>query len=259
MARVPTRPSPPEPERAPLERLLSKWRVASRTEAQTLVRVGRVRVAGRTVRDPRRWVDPAREAVEVDGVRVGDVAARRERVWLMLNKPRGVVTTTRDPEGRLTVMDLVREHAVPGLAPVGRLDLASAGLLLLTDDAALADRLLDPRSHVAKRYRVKVKGRIAPDALEVLRRDTLVDEGLTLGPMQVEVEREGPRSAWLTVTLREGKNRQIRRRLEALGHEVEVLVRTAFGPLALGDLAPGAVRRLSDDEVRTLARAAAGT
>ena len=145
---------------------------------------------------------------------------------------------------------------MPGLAPVGRLDKASAGLLLLTNDAATADRLLDPRGHVAKSYRVKVRGKVAPDALAALRHDSLDEDGLVLGPMQVEVEREGPRSQWLTITLREGKNRQIRRRLEALGHEVEVLVRTAFGPLALGDLAPGAVRELEPAELEALERAA---
>lgn len=241
-------------QRVPLERLLSKWRVASRTEAQTLVREGRVCVGGHVTRDPRRWIDPVAESVEVDGVRVGDRTTGRERVWLLLNKPRGVVATTHDPQGRPTVMDLVAAQRVPGLAPVGRLDLASAGLLLLTDDAALADRLLDPRSHVAKTYRVKVRGHATAATLDALRRDTLVEDGLTLGPMEVEVEREGPRSTWLTIRLREGKNRQIRRRLEALGHEVEVLVRTHFGPIALGDLPPRAARTLTAEELRALAR-----
>jgi 23S rRNA pseudouridine2605 synthase len=235
----------------PLERLLSKWRVASRTEAQRLVWAGRVRVAGRVALDPRRGVDPDGETVEVDGRRVAPPPAA-EPVWLMLNKPRGVVTTTSDPEGRPTVMDLVAAHAAPGLAPVGRLDQASAGLLLLTTDALLADRLLDPSSHVTKVYRVKVKGRLSPDALASLRSDTLEEDGLSLGPMEVEVEREGPKSAWLRVTLREGKNRQIRRRLEALGHDVEVLVRTAFGPLSMGDLPPGRMRPLEPDEIRAL-------
>jgi 23S rRNA pseudouridine2605 synthase len=252
----PLRRTPSGPERVPLERLLSKWRVASRTQAQALVRAGRVRVDGRVERDPRCWVDAVGARVEVDGACVGDRAAGRERTWLLLNKPRGVVVTTRDPEGRPTVMDLVREHRVPGLAPVGRLDLASAGLLLLTDDATLADRLLDPRSHVAKTYRVKVRGRVAAGALQALARDTLVEDGLALGPMDVRVERSGPKSTWLAITLREGKNRQIRRRLEALGHEVDVLVRTRFGPLELGELAPGAVRALTRDEVRALYRAA---
>ncbi|MFM8979609.1 MAG: pseudouridine synthase [Planctomycetia bacterium] len=244
-------------ERLPLERLLSRWRVASRTQAQQWVRAGRVSVAGRVTHDPRRWVDPAAEEVCVDGVRAGPPAASGPACWLLLNKPRGVVSTTHDPEGRPTVMDLVRAHAVPGLAPVGRLDKASAGLLLLTDDARLADRLLDPASHLAKRYRVKVRGRVQPPMLEALRSTALEEDGLVLGPMQVEVEREGPRSCWLAVVLREGKNRQIRRRLEALGLEVEVLVRTAFGPLELGTLPAGAVRVLDPHEVAALAAAVA--
>lgn len=247
------------PDRIPLERLLSRWRVASRTQAQGMVRAGRVRVAGRVVRDPRCWVDGAHDTVEVDGQRVGAPAVRGAACWLLLNKPRGVVSTTRDPEGRPTVMDLVRAHAVPGLAPVGRLDKASAGLLLLTDDARLADRLLDPASHLPKRYRVKVRGRMDARRLEVLRTTAREEDGLVLGPMQVEVEREGPRSCWLVVVLREGKNRQIRRRLEALGLEVEVLVRTAFGPLELGTLAAGEVRALQPAEVEALARAVASS
>ena len=239
----------------PVERILSKWRVASRTEAQRLVRAGRVTAGGLVVRDPRAVVDPARQPLAVDGRRVE--APVGGTVWLALNKPRGVVTTTHDPEGRPTVMGLVGAHAAPGLAPVGRLDQASAGLILLSNDATLADRLLDPRTHVRKRYRVKVKGHLAPEALARLRDDTLVEDGLALGPMAVEVESEGPKSRWLTITLDEGKNRQIRRRLADVGHAVEVLVRTAIGPLELGDLAPGAVRPLTDAEVDAL-RAAAG-
>ena len=247
-----TSPASGRPE--PIERLLSKWRVASRTEAQRLVRGGRVRAQGRVLTDPREVVDPRRGPIEVDGLPVGPSEA--PVVWLALNKPRGVVATTKDPEGRPTVMALVGPAAAPGLAPVGRLDQASAGLLLLSNDATLADRLLDPRTHVEKRYRVKVRGHVAPESLRVLREETLVEDGLTLGPMRVEVESEGPKSSWLRITLEEGKNRQIRRRLEDLGHAVEVLVRTAIGPLELGDLAPGAVRPLTPAEVDALREAA---
>lgn len=245
------------PARVPLERLLSKWRVASRTQAQALVRAGRVTVDGRTVRDPRRWVVPGREALALDGRPLGAPGTAGGTVYLLLNKPRGVLSTTRDPEGRPTVMDLVRAHATAGLAPVGRLDQASAGLLLLTDDHELAARLLDPRSHVAKAYRVKVRGHLAPEAIESLRRDTLEEDGLRLGPMEVAIESVGPRSTWLEITLCEGKNRQIRRRLEALGHEVEVLVRTRFGPLPLGDLPAGGTRVLTSADVERLRKAGA--
>jgi 23S rRNA pseudouridine2605 synthase len=250
---VPRRDRPPAS--VPLERLLSKWHVASRTAAAALVQAGRVTVGGRAVTDPRRRVVPGRDRVALDGVALAAPSAERAFAYLALNKPRGTVTTTSDPEGRATVMDLVGADAAPGLAPVGRLDKASAGLVLLTNDHALADRLLDPRTHVTKAYRVKVRGHLSEDALASLRRDTLEEDGLVLGPMQVDVESVGPRSTWLLVTLREGKNRQIRRRLDALGHEVEVLVRTRFGPLALDDLAPGAVRTLTREEIVALQRA----
>lgn len=218
------------------------------------MRAGRVKAGGVVLRDPRAIVDSRRFAIEVDGIRVGPSAGGS--VWLAMNKPRGVVTTTKDPEGRRTVMDLAGAFAAPGLAPVGRLDLASAGLLLLSNDAALADRVLDPKTHVTKRYRVKVKGHFAPEELTRLRTETLVEDGLALGPMGVEVESEGPRSTWLVVTLDEGKNRQIRRRMKDAGHAVEILVRTAIGPLELGDLQPGAARALSVSEVEALRRAA---
>lgn len=222
-----------------------------------MVRSGRVRVDGREVREPRRWVSPD-ACVEVDGQRVGP-PAQQAHVYAALNKPRGVVSTTRDPEGRPTVMDLVASKpwavGARGLAPVGRLDLASAGLLLLTTDHALADRLLDPRSRVSKRYRVKVRGHPSPEDLETLRRDTLEEDGLRLGPMDVLVTTQGPRSAWLEVTLREGKNRHIRRRLEALDYDVETLVRTRFGPIELGDLAPGEARLLTAQELIAVHRA----
>jgi 23S rRNA pseudouridine2605 synthase len=243
-------------DREPIERLLSKWRVCSRAETRRRTAEGRVRVNGVVERDARTVVDPGRDVVEVDGRPVAAPAAGM--AWFAMNKPRGVVATTSDPEGRATVMGLLPADAPAGTAPVGRLDRASAGLLLLSNDHVLADRLLDPRRHVVKRYRVKVKGRLDAEALRRLREDTVEDEGLVLGPMGVEVESEGPKSVWLAVALREGKNRQIRRRVEEVGAEVEVLVRTAFGPISLGDLPPGAVRPLSEAEVEALRGAVDG-
>ncbi len=245
-----TAPGRPEP----IERLLSKWKVASRTEAQRLVLAGRVRAGGIVVSNPRDVVDPRRGAIEVDGRLVGP--SESGSVWLALNKPRGVVSTTSDPEGRQTVMDLVGEHAAPGLAPVGRLDQASAGLLLLSNDSVLADRILDPATHVPKRYRVKVKGHLSGEKMRRLCDDSIFDGGIELGPMRVDVESKGPKSEWLIVTLDEGKNRQIRRRMKDIGHEVEILVRVAIGPLELGTLAPGAIRPLTSDEVAALRSAA---
>jgi 23S rRNA pseudouridine2605 synthase len=253
-------PRDPVPEaRPPLVRWLSKCRVASRTAARALVREGRVRVNGRTCTDGARRIDATRDRVEVDGRPVSTPDPSRDAVWWAVNKPRGLVTTTRDPEGRPTVMSLVPTPHAPGLAPVGRLDKASAGLLLLTDDAALAAALLDPATHVRKTYRVKVRGHPSAETLAAWRTQTLEVEGLSLGPMDVEVRSEGPRSAWLEIGLAEGRNRQIRRRLAAAGHEVEVLVRTAFGPLRLdalgaggGLLEPGAARRLAPAQVARL-------
>jgi 23S rRNA pseudouridine2605 synthase len=233
-----------------LPRLLSRWNVASRKVAEQLVHDGRVRVDGRVVRDVLAMVDE-RARVEVDGAVVG---AASDLVWLALNKPRGVVTTTDDPEGRQTVLDLVPQR-IAGLAPVGRLDRDSAGLILLTNDHALAAALLDPATHVTKRYRVKVRGHPDEAILHGLRTTTLVEDGLALGSLEVAVVELGPRSAWLEIALAEGKNRQIRRRLEAVGHPVEVLIRTAFGPIGLGELAPGAVRRLEASECAALGQA----
>ncbi|MGE0191509.1 MAG: pseudouridine synthase [Planctomycetota bacterium] len=234
--------------RPPLVRYLSRCHVAPRPEARRLVQAGRVTVNGRRVTDGAWRVDPARDRVEVDGQVVRLDAARARHVWWVVNKPRGTVATTRDPEGRPTVLELVPEPRAPGLAPVGRLDKASAGLLLLTNDHEAAARLLDPASHVAKVYRVKVRGHPGETTLAAWRTETVEEDGLVLGPMDVVVERVGPKSCWLSITLHEGKNRQIRRRVEAAGHAVEVLVRTRFGPLELGDLAPGAARELTPEE-----------
>jgi 23S rRNA pseudouridine2605 synthase len=232
-------------------RFLSKCNVASRGEARELVRAGRVTVNGRVCTDGARRVHPGGDQVALDGKPVR-LPEARDIVWWAMNKPRGVMVTTRDPEGRRTVMDLLPDGTPPGLAPVGRLDKASAGLLLLTNDAEAAARLLAPEGHVLKIYRVKVRGHPPEATLDAWRRETLVVDGLSLGPMGAEMERRGPKSCWLRITLNEGRNRQIRRRLEAAGHAVEHLIRVAFGPLELGALAPGEVRRLSPDEVRRL-------
>ena len=240
------------PSALPLVRYLSRCNAATRTEARRLVLAGRVRVNGRVCTDGARRVDGTRDQVDLDGRAVRLPRPDRDLVWFMLNKPRGVVTTTSDPEGRQTVLDLVPRPHARGLAPVGRLDKASAGLLLLTNDSVLAARLLDPARHVLKSYRVKVRGHPAAETLRRWRRDSLEVAGLVLGPMDVTVEKEGPASTWLRVRLAEGKNRQIRRRCEAEGHAVQILVRVAFGPLDLGELAPGVARRLTRTEIASL-------
>lgn len=231
-----------------LPRFLSRAGVASRKAAEEMVACGRVKLNGRLCRDVLAVVVPGRDRVLLDGV---PVSLKASHTWIALNKPRGVLCTTSDPEGRPTVMQLV-PTSIAGLAPVGRLDQDTGGLLLLTDDHALAATLLDPQSHVEKTYRVKVRGQPGPEPLRRLQTETLIQDGLQLGPLKLQVERLTPEGAWLEVRLSEGKNRQIRRRFEAEGHPVEVLVRLGFGPVQLGRLKPGEHRALGADEVHAL-------
>jgi 23S rRNA pseudouridine2605 synthase len=230
-----------------LPRALSKLGLCSRAQAERLVVEGRVRVDGRVVRDPAHRVDMTRARLAVDG---RPVAAER-RVHLMLNKPRGLVTTRDDPRGRPTVYECLAGAALPFVAPVGRLDQASEGLLLFTNDTRWAQRLLDPASHVDKTYHVQVD-RHPDDALLARLRDGVDDAGERLAAKAVRPLRAGSRTAWLEVVLDEGRNRHIRRMLAALDVEVLRLVRVAVGPLRLGDLAKGAWRELTTEEVEML-------
>jgi len=230
-----------------LARALSKLGFCSRAQGDRLTRAGTVRVNGVVVRDPSLRVTPERDVIEVDGARV----ARVERVYLMLNKPRGLVTTMDDPQGRATVYDCLRDASLPFVTPVGRLDKASEGLLLLTNDSRWSSRLLDPASHVDKVYHVQVR---AADPAAVIDRVVAgVVEPSTAERLEVKaihLLRTGSRSgAWFEVVLDEGKNRQLRRIFTAIDVEVLRLVRVAFGRLVLGDLAKGAWRLLRADEV----------
>lgn len=232
---------------------LSKLGVCSRSEGERLVEAGRVRVNGAVVRDTNFRVVPERDVIEVDGTRVGRV----ERVYLALNKPRGLVTTRDDPAGRATIYDCLAGASLPFVAPVGRLDKASEGLLLLTNDSRWSARVLDPSSHVDKLYHAQLRG-VVDDSLIARVAAGVVEQesGERLGVKHVSLLRTGSRSsAWLEITLDEGKNRHIRRLFAALGVEVLRLVRVAIGPLALGTLAKGQWRRLTDDEVRALSGA----
>jgi 23S rRNA pseudouridine2605 synthase len=226
-----------------LPRALSKLGYCSRSEAEALIEAGRVTVQGRVVRNAAARVDPGRDRIAVDGQPV-----RAERkVYLMLNKPRGLVTTRSDPEDRATVYDCLTDPDLPYLSPVGRLDKASEGLLLMTNDTRWAQRLLDPASKVAKLYHVQIEP--APDEAMLARlREVVVSEGEPLRAEKVEVLRSGGTSAWLAFTLLEGRNRQIRRMVAAVGAEVLRLVRVSIGPLSLGNLPKGASRLLSAEE-----------
>jgi 23S rRNA pseudouridine2605 synthase len=237
-------------------RALSKLGFCSRAQGERLVEAGKVRVNGALVRDLSTRVTPERDLIEVDGASVAHV----EHVYLMLNKPRGLVTTANDPQGRATIYECLRGASLPFVAPVGRLDRASEGLLLLTNDSRWSSRLLDPASHISKVYHVQVRGANLPSIVErvasgVVERAT----GERLDVRAISLLRTGSRSgAWFEVVLDEGKNRQLRRIFAEVGVDVLRLVRVAIGPLVLGDLAKGAWRLLSDDEARALAGPSAG-
>ena len=230
-----------------LARVLSKRGLCSRSEAERLVRAGRVRVDGRVVRDPESRTPPdARLAIDdVEAV----AAARR---YLMLNKPRGLVTTRSDERGRDTVYTLLGDVGDDWIAPVGRLDKASEGLLLFSNDTAWAAAITSPGSALDKTYHVQVDRLPDADLIASLR-NGIVDAGEPLALKTVRELRRGDRNAWLEIVLDEGRNRQIRRVLAAFDLGVLRLVRVAIGPLQLGDLAKGAWRDLEAAEVAALA------
>ncbi|MBF9235539.1 pseudouridine synthase [Microvirga alba] len=226
-----------------LPRALSKLGFCSRTQAEALIADGRVRVDGRVTRSLTTRVDPGRARIIVDDQPV--VAERK--VYLMLNKPRGLVTTRDDPHERATVYDCLEGLDLPFVAPVGRLDKASEGLLLMTNDTRWAQRVLDPASNVEKRYHVQIDRMPDETMLERLQAGMVLD-GERLVAKSASVLRAGTRNAWLEVVLNEGKNRQIRRLLGAVGAEVLRLLRVEVGEVQLGDLPRGAARHLTPEE-----------
>lgn len=258
---MPPRARRPGAEREPrvsLARALSKLGFCSRSEAERVVRAGRVRVNGAVAREPSLRVDLDRDRLAVDG----EELAGARRVYLMLNKPRGLVTTRSDPRGRATVYERLDDPSLPFVSPVGRLDRASEGLLLFTNDTRWAARILDPATHLDKTYHVQID-RVADDTL--LRQlvegvAAAADDGTAerLAAKRATLLRHGQKTSWLEIVLDEGKNRQIRRLLAALGVEVLRLVRVAIGPLELGTLAKGELRPLTPDERRALDAAASG-
>jgi 23S rRNA pseudouridine2605 synthase len=226
-----------------LARYLAHAGVASRRAAEGLIAEGRVSVAGEVVTDPARDVDES-SRVAVDGRAVGP----EPREVHALNKPRGVVSTARDTHGRPTVVELVRSQR--RLYPVGRLDADTTGLILLTNDGELAERLTHPRHGVEKVYRARVQpGRVAPEALKALREGVELEDGRT-----APARARQPAPGVLEIALREGRKRQVRRMVEAVGHRVIELERVAFGPLGLRGLEPGQSRRLKRAEVERLRR-----
>jgi 23S rRNA pseudouridine2605 synthase len=230
-----------------LARALSKLGYCSRSRAAELIAAGRVKLNGTLRRNPETPAHLGKDRIEIDGQPV----ARSSKIYLALNKPRGVVTTAADEKNRETVYAFLPE-GLPWLAPVGRLDKASEGLLLWTNDSEWAARITAPETHLDKTYHVQI-GVVADEALlQKLRRGIRVSDGEFLGVKSVRVLRQGEHNSWLEIVLDEGKNRHIRRMLEECKIEVLRLVRVAIGPLALGDLPKGATRALAPEEKQTL-------
>ena len=241
-----------------LQRALSKAGVGSRVDARGWIQAGRVRVNGRIIRDPDHWVDLGRDRVSFDGKPL----KARERVYVLLYKPTGYLTTYRDPDGRPTVYDLIADVGT-FVSPVGRLDLDTSGLLLMTNDNAFAERVRNPHSHVPKTYLVKASLRLDDAQLEQLRSGIELSDGPTR-PATVTRVRDSAKYTHFEITLTEGRNRQVRRMVEALGAKVLKLVRVRVGPITIGTLPIGKWRPLTRAEITSLApeparRGAAGS
>jgi 23S rRNA pseudouridine2605 synthase len=258
-----------------LQKILAQAGVASRRASEQLILDGRVQVNGETITELGSRADPAHDHIRVDGKLLHGAEPHR---YFLLNKPRGYVTTLDDPEGRPTVATLFAEAAqkkvtgehrkLPRLYPVGRLDYLSEGLLLMTNDGELANRLSKASAGVQKTYLVKVAGKPSPAALDQLRHGIMIDRGrlnevrggrrdrILTQPAKIEQVRSGD-NPWFEVTLTEGRNRQLRKMFEEVGHHVEKIRRIGYGALVL-DVPPGAFRELTPGEVQALNRAAAG-
>jgi len=225
-----------------LDRVISKAGAGSRTEARSLISSGRVTVNGKLVRTPDQWVDMENDQVAVDG----RVLKPARRIYILLYKPKGYLTTYKDPIGRPTVYDLIKD--APGwVFPVGRLDLDTSGLLLMTNDTQFAERITNPRYKVPKTYLVKASTHLTDEQLERLAQGVTLSDGPTR-PAQVRRVRETGGKTIFEITITEGRNRQVRRMVEAVGSKVLKLVRTAIGTLTIGDLKIGCWRRVTAAE-----------
>jgi 23S rRNA pseudouridine2605 synthase len=233
-----------------LARAISKLGYCSRSRAAELIRTGRVRLNGALRRAPETPVHIGKDRIEIDG----QPLAGTEKIYLVLNKPRGVITSASDEKGRETVYAYL-PAGLPWVAPVGRLDKASEGLLLITNDSEWAARIAAPETHLDKTYHVQVATIADEHLLDELRKGVRHEDSEFLSVKRASVLRHGERNSWIEIVLDEGKNRQIRRMLEHFRIEVLRLVRVAIGPLNLGDLAKGATRALEEEEKQALDRA----
>ncbi|RUM87986.1 MAG: pseudouridine synthase [Thermodesulfatator sp.] len=230
-----------------LAKFLARAGVASRRKAEELIRTGRVKVNGKVVTQLALRVDPERDQVEVDGQRV----ILPPKVYYLFHKPPGYLTTLSDPHGRPTIAEFLK-GLPPGVFPVGRLDRDSEGLLLLTNDGELAQRLLHPRYEIPRIYRVWLVRPPREDLLQRIRREGLEIEGRKVFPEEIRLIKRNRRECVYEVRLREGRKREVRRIFAAAGSQVKRLLRVAFGPLRLGDLPPGKIRPLRPQELRVL-------
>ena len=229
-----------------LERVLSKAGLGSRTVARGWIGGGRVVVNGKTIRNPDHWVDPQRDRIALDGKALRPAA----KAYILLYKPKGYLTTRRDPEGRPTVYDLTGDVGT-WLSPVGRLDLDTSGLLLMTNDTDFAERIANPEHKAPKTYLLKAATLLSDEQIAQLRHGVELTDGPTR-PAEVKRLRDRGKHTFLEMTITEGRNRQVRRMIDAVGSKVLKLVRVAIGPIRIGDLQIGKWRHLTDAEVRAL-------
>jgi 23S rRNA pseudouridine2605 synthase len=239
---------PPRPQRnVGLARAISKMGYCSRSRAEDAIRAGRVRVNGAVLRNVQAPVHLGKDRIEIDGHEI----KKAEKIYLILNKPRGVVTTASDERGRETIYSFLEKYndgSVNWMAPVGRLDKASEGLLLITNDSEWAAKITAPETHVDKIYHVQIGEQATPGMIEKLQQGFTVKDGDFLRVKSAKVIRSGESNCWVEIVLDEGRNRHIRRMFETIAVEVLRLIRVAIGALKLGDLPKGEVRALSEQE-----------
>lgn len=230
-----------------LQKILAQAGIASRREAEKIILSGRVKVNGKTVTELGIKADPEKDRIQVDG---NQLSLSEKKVYYLLNKPTGYVTTMKDPQGRSTVADLVASIE-ERVYPVGRLDYDTSGLLFITNDGELANALAHPKKEVDKCYEARVMGIPSLETLSRLEKGVMLDDGMTAPAKARLIKKEGAK-AWIEIIIHEGRNRQVRRMLEAMGHKVIKLRRVSIGPVKLGSLAVGRLRPLTPKEVESL-------
>jgi len=240
-----------------LQKLIAQAGLASRRHAEEMITAGQVNVNGKIVTELGARADPETDHIKVKGRLINPLLQNREKIYILLNKPRGYLSTMADPEGRPLVTELIPE-ALGRLYPVGRLDFNSEGLLLLTNDGELTNIVTSAKNRIAKVYQVKVKGLPPDNAVERLRRGIAIGERERTRPAEVKQLKSSDTNAWFEITLHEGRNQQIRRMFDAIGHSVTKLKRTQIGPLDDKRLLSGEWRSLTPVEVRRLKSASAG-